>query len=149
MAFRVGGLGKAYQKVQVEAINLRIYAVGAQAQLAAGNVSANAVITTLTRMTGAIAVFDSVSAIPGLAAYAQNEENDGTYDVALEFVAMRIEAIGTRDWILTNFPTAVSGEIIKDTLESDGSITVRQFTPAETAGLQSALGLLIATINAV
>ena len=100
-------------------------------------------------MTGSIAVFDSVSSLPGLAAYAQNEENDGTYDVVAEFTAMRTEAIGTRDWILTNFPTAPSGEIIKDTLESNGDITVRQFTNVETAGLQSALGLLIATINAV
>ena len=149
MAFRVGGLGRAYQKVQVEAINLRGFAVAAQAQLAAGNVSANAVINVLTRITGAIAVFDSVSAIPGLAAYAQNEENDGGYNVTAEFTAMRTEAIGTRDWILTNFPTAPSGEIIKDTLEPDGSITVKQFTPAETAGLQSALGLLIATVNSV
>ncbi len=149
MAFRVGGLGRAYQKVQIEAINLRAFAVQAQANLAAGNISANSVISVLTRMTGSIAVFDSVSSIPGLVAYAQNEENDGGYDVVAEFSAMRIEAIGTRDWILTNFPTAASGEIIKDTLENDGSITVRQFTPAETAGLQSALGLLIATINAV
>ena len=149
MAFRVGGLGAAYATVQNEARNLRRFAVTAQANLAAGNISANAVISVLTHMTGSIAVFDLISAIPGLAAYAQNEENDGGYDVAAEFTAMRIEAIGTRDWILTNFPTAASGEIIKDTLQSDGSITVRQFTPAETAGLQSALGLLISTINAV
>ncbi len=149
MTFRVGGLGKAYLKVQNEAIQLRAFAVTAQANLAAGNISANAVISVLTRMTGSIAVFDSVSSIPGLAVYAQNEENDVSYDVAAEFTAMRTEAIGTRDWILSNFPTAASGEIIKDTLESDGSITVRQFTPVETAGLQSALGLLIAQINAV
>ena len=149
MAFRVGGLGKAYIKVQNEAIQLRAFAVQAQTNFAAGNMSANAVISVLTRMTGSIAVFDATSSIPGLAAYAQNEENDPTYDVVAEFSSMRIEAIGTRDWILTNFPTAVSGEIIKDTLEPNGDITVRQFTSVETAGLQSALGLLIASINAV
>jgi hypothetical protein len=149
MAFRVNGLGRGYAKAQAEAARLRSYSVSAQAALAAGNVSANAVIQALTTLTGSIAVFDEVTALPGIAAYAQNEENDPTYDVAAEYTAMRTEAIGARDWILTNFPTAVSGEILKDTLENDGSITVRQFTPAQTAGLQTALGQLIATINAV
>lgn len=149
MAFRVGGLGRAYQKGQVEAINLRAYAVASNLQLASGNVSANAVITVLQRMVGSIAVFDEVSAVAGIVAYAENEENDVNYDVAAEFTAMRTEAIGVRDWILTNFPTAVSGEIIKDTLEADGSITVRQFTIAQTAGLRTALDLLIATIELV
>ena len=147
MAFRVDGLGQEYQAAQREASSLRSFASNFQSQLAAGDMSANAVISALVRMAQSIAVWDRVSAVPGLVAYAQNEENDGTYDVAAEFTAMRTETIGVRDWILTNFPTAVSGEIIKDTLENDGSITVRRFTPAETVGLQSALGLLVATIS--
>lgn len=149
MAFRVDGLGRAYAEAQVEAIRLRGFASAFQAQLAAGDVSANAVITALGRMVSSIDVFDRIRVTPGIAAYAQNEENDPTYDVVAEFTAMRTEAVGSRDWILTNFPTAPTGEIIKDTLETDGNITVRQFTPVETAGLQTALGLLVAQINLV
>ncbi len=37
-------------------------------------------------------------------------------------------------------------DIEKDTLQVDGSITVRQFTPAQTTGLQTALADLIAAI---
>jgi hypothetical protein len=117
--------------------------------MAAGNVSGNAVIQALATLTGSIAVFDAVAALPGIAAYAKTEENDPAYDVVVEYTAMRAEAAGCRDWILTNFPTAPSGEILKDTLEADGSITVRQFNNSQTAGLQNALGLLIATIDAV
>lgn len=147
MTFRVNGLGQEYQAAQVEAFKLRKFAVSFRAQLGA-NVSANAVISCLVRMADSIAVWDRVSAVPGIVAYAQNEENDVLYDVAAEFTTMRTETIGVRDWILTNFPTAVSGEIIKDTLEVDGSITVRQFGSAETVGLQTALGQLVATIEA-
>ncbi len=149
MAFRVNGLGRAYASVQVDAARLRSFAVAAQQQMAAGSVSANAVVQVLGRMKDSITLWAQVTAMPGIAAYARNEEDDVGYDIVAEFLAMDIEARGTRDWILTNFPTAVSGEILKDTMEVNGDITVRQFTPAETAGLQSALGLLIATIAAV
>ena len=36
--------------------------------------------------------------------------------------------------------------ILKDQLETDGAITVRQFTPAQTTGLQTALADLIAAV---
>jgi hypothetical protein len=149
MAFRVDGLGTAYAQAQAEATRLRSYAVSAQAAMAAGNISANAVIQTLTTMKNSIEVFDYISGLSGMAQYARDQQDDQAYDVVAEFQSMRTEAVGARDWVFTNFPTAVSGEIIKDTLENDGAITVRQFTPAQTAGLQSALGLLIATIDTV
>jgi len=150
MTFRVDGLGTAYAQAQAEATRLRSFSVNTQAALAAGNVSANAVIQALNTLTGSIAVFDAISGLPGMAQYARDQQDDQAYDVVAEFSAMRTEAIGARDWVITNFPTAPgTGEILKDTLENDGSITVRQFTPAQTAGLQSALGQLVATIDAV
>lgn len=150
MAFRIDGLAKAYQKAQNAAYSLRTYCVSAEVALASSNQSANAVIALLNQIVNAITIFDEVAAIPGLAAYAQEQQNDSGYDVIAEFQTMRAEAVGVRDWIITNFPKdSTNTYIIKDILENDGSITVRQFTPAQTAGLRSALNLLIGTISEV
>jgi hypothetical protein len=145
MAFRTDGLGKAYTKAQNEAIRVKAFATQARNALIAGTVSANAVMQIMTNMKSSIEVWDSVSSLAGIGAYADNEENDPAYDVAAEFTSMRAEAVTVRDWVITNFP-ASGGFIQKDTLEVDGAITVRQFTPAQTTGLQTALADLIAAI---
>lgn len=146
MAFRTDGLAKAYSRGQTQAIQCKTVAQSASAALAADNQSANAIIQLLSQMKSFIETFDAVAATPGLAAYAQEQENDPAYDVVAEFNAMRAAAVAVRDWIITNFPTSAGGFIEKDTLNADGSITVRQFTPAQTVGLVAALDALVATI---
>ena len=145
MAFRTDGLSKAYQKAQSEAIRVKAFSTSARNALLAGPVSANAVIQIMTNLKSSIEVWDTVSALPGIAQYARDQEDDQTYDVVTEFLVMRTEAITVRDWVITNFP-ASGGFIQKDTLESDGSITVRQFTTVQTVGLQTALADLTAAV---
>jgi hypothetical protein len=150
MAFRTDGLGKAYSKAQSEAIRLKSYASQASASLAAATTSGNAVIQIMTTLKSSIEVFDSVSSLPGIAAYAQDDENDPAYDVVAEFTAMRNAAVSARDWIINNFPVSNPGGFLeKDTVAADGSITVRQFTPGQTAGLQTELTALANTITVV
>ncbi len=146
MAFRTDGLSKAYQKAQNESIRAKQFATSARIVLLAGNVSANAVIQIMSNLKSNIEVWDSVAALSGIAQYARDQENDQTYDVVAEFDTMRAEAVVARDWVIDNFP-AVAGFIQKDTLEADGAITVRVFTPGQTTGLQTALADLIAAIT--
>ncbi len=146
MAFRTDGLSKAYQRAQTEAIRVKAFATQARNALLAGTVSANAIIQIMSNLKSTVEVWDSVSSVPGIAQYARDQEDDQTYDVVAEFTAMRAEAVASRDWIITNFPTSAGGFIEKDTLEADGAITVRQFTTAQTTGLQTALADLIAAI---
>ena len=146
MAFKTDGLSKAYSKAQNESIRVKQFATSARNALIAGPVSANAVIQIMTNLKSSIEVWDSVSSLSGIAQYAKDQEDDQTYDVVAEFLAMETEAIAVRDWVITNFP-AVGGFIQKDTLELDGSITVRQFTPAQTTGLQTALADLVFAIG--
>lgn len=145
MAFKTDGLAKAYNKAQSESIRVKAFAAQARSALIAGSVSANAVIQIMTNLKSSIEVWDTVSGLPGIGQYAKDQEDDQTYDVVAEFNAMRTEAVAARDWVITNFP-ASGGFIQKDTLELDGAITVRQFTPAQTTGLQTALADLIAAI---
>ena len=146
MAFRTDGLAKAYQKAQNESIRVKAFATQARNALIAGPVSANAVIQIMTNLKSSIEVWDSVSSLSGIAQYAKDQEDDQAYNVVAEFTTMRTEAVAARDWVITNFPKSTGNFIEKDTLELDGAITVRQFTPAQTTGLQTALADLIAAI---
>ena len=146
MGFKTEGLAKAYSKAQNESIRVKAFATQARNALIAGNISANAVIQIMSNLKSTIEVWDSVSSLSGIAAYARDQEDDQTYNVVAEFLAMRNGAVAVRDWVITNFPKSAGGFIEKDTLESDGAISVRVFTPAQTAGLQTALADLIAAI---
>jgi len=145
MAFKTDGLGKAYQKAQNESIRVKQFATQARNALIAGNVSANAVIQIMSNLKSSIEVWDTVSALSGIAQFARDQEDDQTYNVVAEFSSMRTEAVAARDWVINNFPES-GGFIQKDTLEVDGAITVRVFTPAQTVGLQTALADLVAAI---
>ncbi len=145
MAFNTQSLSKGLQKAENESIRAKAFATQARNALLAGNVSANAVIQIMTNFKSSIEVWDSVSSLPGIAQYTRDQYDNQAYDVVAEFVAMRTQAVAVRDWVITNFP-ASGGFIQKDTLQADGAITVRQFTPAQTTGLQTALADLIAAI---
>lgn len=146
MAFKTAGLGKAYQQAQNESIRVKVFATQARNALIAGNVSANAVLQIMSNMKSSIELWDSVSSLPGIAQFAKDQQDDPDYDVVAEFLAMKNEAVATRDWVITNFPKSAGDFIEKDTLEADGAITVRFFTPAQTTGLQTALSDLVAAI---
>lgn len=146
MAFNTDGLAKAYNRAQNESIRLKAFSTSARDALLAGAVSANAVLQIMSTMKSSIEVWDAVSSLPGLVQFAKDQENDQTYDVVAEFLAMRNAAVAVRDWIITNFPVA-GGFIQKDTLELDGAITVRQFTTVQTVGLQTTLATLTAAIE--
>ena len=149
MAFKTDGLGKAYQKAQNESIRVKQFATQARNALIAGTVSANAVIQIMTNLKSSIEVWDTVSGLSGISVFAQTQEDDPAYDVVAEFLSMRTAAVAAVDWVFDNFPkdNQAPNYILKDILATDGSISVRQFTPAQTVGLQTALADLIAAIS--
>ncbi len=145
MAFRTDGLAKAYASAQNESIAVQGFATSHSAALAASNVSANLVQQVMVRMKTAIEQWDSVSGLPGMQQYAKDQEDDQSYDVVAAFLAMRTAAVNCRDWVINNFPSS-GGFIQKDTYDVDGAITVRTFTPVETATLQALLTTLAGEI---
>lgn len=126
---------------------LKSYCQAANNAMAAGPVSGNAIIDLLQSLKTALDDWAAAKAIPGMQAYAQAEFDDVGLDITAEFTAMETQAQAARDWIVANFPTSAGGFIEKDTLNADGSITVQAFTSGQTAGLQTALAGLIATIG--
>lgn len=148
MAFRASNVipQKGYDDARLKADALKKYAGDLKALSLAGPVSANQVIDFYLNLIAADTTFAAVAAIPGMVAYARDQEDDPTYDVAAEFTAMRSQVQACRDWIIANFPTGAGSRILKDQLTTTG-IVVRTFATAELAGLRTQIDLLTATIS--
>jgi hypothetical protein len=153
MAFRASSQIKVdgYSEAKRLAVHGKSFAQAHRDFLAAGNVSANLVIQILQEFKSMIERFTTISAIPGLGAYVQDQEADGAYNVGAEFTAMRNAAIAVRDRIIAEMPKAtapagVVGRIAIYTLETDGGMTTAVFTSAQTANLRVDLETFIATI---
>ena len=116
-------------------------------QLLAGTVTANQVFQIVDNLRSPLQIFAQVAAIPGIAAYAQAQFNDATYDVATEFTNMVNTINAVVNWVVTNFPKDTGGFAQAYTLTADGSRTATVFTPAQTAGLTAAINAVIASIS--
>lgn len=115
--------------------------------MATGNTSANALKQLLEVIANYDAQLADIAAVPGLADFARAQEGDPAYDVAGEFNSVRaaMDAVVTR--VLNDVPKHPStGHVLLETWDASG-VSVRSFTPAQTATLRDDLLSLIATID--
>lgn len=139
-------LAKAFSAVQAEASNLKNYATAAASAMAAGNVSANSVRDLYQRCCTDKAMFTAAAALPGMQQYAKDQFSDQTYDVGAAFTAMQSAIQAVIDWISANYPKDANGFLLTEQFSASG-FTVRSFTPAQTAGLQTVLTSLANSIS--
>lgn len=116
---------------------------------AAGDTSALTILDYATYLADMKLRLDQITSISGIAAYAQAQIDDGTFDVAAEYSAMATQIGVTLSWIDDNFPKDGSGYLLamKFKAGDPGRTEARQLTTAQTAGLQTALQALLATID--
>ena len=129
-----------------EAGRIKAFSSRAASVMRGGPVSGNQVLQIMSEMSAALALWDRVAALPGIQQYARDQYSDQALDIGVEFTNMRNAAIAVRDWVVANFPVSAGGYIEKDTLGMDGSISVRQFPPTQTAPLSTLLDTLVAAI---
>lgn len=143
MAFRASNQIKSdgYAEAKRLAIALKSYCQDVKDASAAGPISGNLAIALHERLISDRARFVAIGAITGMAAYAQDQENDNAYDVVAEFNAMVAAIASVRDWLIANVST--SGWV---TFSTSG-VATKTFSSAQTAGLRTQLDSLIATIN--
>jgi glycosylphosphatidylinositol transamidase (GPIT) subunit GPI8 len=110
------------------------------------NTNVNQIFQIVDNTRAAIGMLQRDSAVPGIVAYAQSQYNDGTYDVATEFTNMVNALNAVVTWVVSNMPKDGSGFLLAHTINADGSRVARVFTPAQTAGLTTALNAAIAQI---
>jgi len=137
-----------YLQAKRSAAQLKLVLQAAVSQMQAGSVSGSfireGVYRTLARARG---VFATVAAIPGIAEYAQAQEDDPAYDPAAEFAAMNASIDDAIAWVAANIPKDAGGFAAIEQWAADGTITDRTFAPAATAGLVTELNAVIATIE--
>lgn len=145
MSFRATK-ANAYDEAKSTAASVKRLCTDTKAAALAGPISANVIRQLLDKLISAKAKFAEITAIPGIAAYAEAQEGDSAYDVSAEFTAMTSEVDGILNWVIANIPTGTGGFVLTETWSTSG-VSVRTFSTAQTAGLRTELDALIATID--
>jgi hypothetical protein len=141
-------LGQAFIQVMGQSAGIKAQAIAALGQLQSGNVDANWIFNAVDIMRDAITRFNLYKNVAGLNAYATAQVSGYAGTMTTDITTTIAAIQDCMDWIVANFPkdtTAVY--ILAFTMAADGSRTPRLFTPAQTAGLQTKLQTLIATIG--
>jgi hypothetical protein len=111
-----------------------------------GTVTSDLVFRLVDETRGAISILNAQASVPGIVAYAQQQFNDATYDVAAEFNNMVSKLTAVVAWVGTNFPKDGSGFVLGYTISGDGSRTPRSFSAASTTGLKNAVDAVVTSI---
>jgi hypothetical protein len=116
---------------------------------AAGDTSALTILDYATYLADMKLRLDQVTSVGGIVAYAQAQIDDATFDIAAEYTAMATQIGVTLSWIDDNFPKDGSGYLlaVKFKTGDPGRTEPRLLSSAQTAGLQTALQALLATID--
>jgi hypothetical protein len=139
-------LDAAWAGARNTAAQIKAQCTALNAQIAAGPVSSQVIINNLSFFATLNTQLTAYAAVPGLAAYAQQQVNNPSLDVAGAFTTMQAALVATGNWIVTNFPTDSSG-FLQATQFSNGQVQWANFTSAQLAGLVTQLNALSATIS--
>lgn len=131
-------------RAQGQASSIKRIAQNNNARMAAGNITADGLLSLLDNLKGAVTTFQDVRALPGIGSYATAQLGE---DVSADFTAMENAATAAASLIITQFPQDGDGYLLIQQINAQGDRTEREFTPAQTAGLRAALDTLIATID--
>jgi hypothetical protein len=135
--------GEAFRAIRDNAASWKAQAQNANISLA-GTVNSDFIFRMLDQLGGAIAALNLWKVVASLDTFATGQGYTGTMSV--DCTASVTAAQNCIAWVITNFPNA-GGFLQSHSLNADGSRTPRSFTPAQTAGLQTALTSFIATIG--
>lgn len=118
----------------------------AESLRAAAAVTRMELLIYLNVLADALASLTAVAATPGLAAYAQQQQNDPALDIAAEFAAMRVQLIATQNWIINNFPKDSTGNAAVYSFDANKKFADVPLTAGQLTALRAQLALLSGTI---
>jgi hypothetical protein len=108
--------------------------------------TADVILSYLAFLVNNKAQLDKLTAVSGIAQYAQTQINNPSFDVAGQYNTMATAIVNTGAWITGNFP-ATGGFIQPGSFNGDGSFSYRAFTASALAPLLSLMNSLLATID--
>jgi hypothetical protein len=147
-ALTQNSLAYALGVVQNYAAQAKDRATSAVAVMAASSVNTGFVFSLLDALNGLIANLNAVKATAGLDSYATAQVPGYASTMSSDITATVNAAQACIDWVTANFPKdSTNIWLLGEQLNADGTRTFRAFTPAQTAGLRTALNNLLATIG--
>ena len=148
MTFRASNqtTADAYANIKRQAVETKAYMTNQATAMQAASSPATTPLSVIQHLQKVIALFDGWTATPGIATYAQQQENDPTYDVATEYTTMRTAMVNALNSLVSIFPTS-GGFMAYQTLNLDGTITVRTFTAAQLSSVVTLCNSVAATIS--
>jgi len=144
---------EAWPRVKQVMLQIRSGAVQLRDSSASGPIGANNVISYLGDLADQIDQLATLTAVPGLAAYAQAQTTNGGLDIVAEYNATKatITALpartGIREWMIDNFPKDGSGNLAEKKFDANGRTVLNTFSSASLSALRTKLDTLIATIS--
>lgn len=147
MALRASSVitSDAYLQVKRGATQLKINLQTFSAFMATNNLDYDYIkniYLTLTRSRDKMA---ELGVIPGLDAYAKDQEDDQLYDFDTEFSDLDTAIDSAIAWVDLNVPTSATVQDPVD-WEAGTSMIINTFTPVQMAGLKTAIDAVITEI---
>jgi len=136
----------AYANIKRQAAATKQYMTQQASAMQSATSQAWVPLGVIQHLRDVILLMDGWAATPGLAAYSQAQENDGAYNVATEYSAMRSAMVSARDALIAIFPTS-GGFLAYQTMSADGTLGVRTFTAAQLAPVVTQCQNVAATIS--
>lgn len=84
---------------------------------------------------------------PALQAYARNQLNDATFDLAAEWATTSANISAVISWFTANLPQNAAGFLLYEKLAADGTITIRKMPVADFATLVPLLNAVVQAID--
>ena len=113
---------------------------------AAVSVARKEALDYANNLADALALFDSLTATPGLLAYARTQEDNATLDLVAEYTAMRTQIVATQDWLVTNFPKDTSNNLSVYAFDVNKRYSNVNLTAGQLTAFKAQLTALAATI---
>jgi len=147
MAFRASNVvpQEAYRMAKGAAVNIKRHCQSYNTKMAASGADYELLRAIARTLRDGGNQLSELSGTPGLAAYAQAQEDDGSYDVVAEFLALQSAISAAIAWLDANVPTSVT--VQPPSAWDNGPLVIETFTPPQTEGLRSALSAVINAID--
>lgn len=137
----------AYERIRSQARATKQYLQSQRAVMVQASVISHVPLAVIQHFAAVIPAMNAWAATPGLAVYAQSQQNDPAYDIVAEFNTMRNAMVAARDNLIAMFPKDGSGFLLYQSLNADGSFAYRNFTAAQVAPAVAQMDSVIAAIN--
>ena len=147
MAFKASNVIPAteYNRAKNLAVQLKRQAETRATSFASGATSAE-ILSAADHLNAFRSQLSVIGSTPGIAVFAQAQENDPTYDVATEFTDLLAAIDAVIAEIVVTLPKDANDWLLIQKINADGSLSPRAFTGAQLSGL---IALMNGIANAV